>query len=751
MQKTEQTGLAHLRMGAAAHGAARQAAMLLCGAAAAHGTLYGVMMPFGLALVLGAGETDYLAAAAGAALGALLWRPDGAALAALCAVAGAVLARWLRPRAFVPCALAGGGLLAGIACALAAMGAAGPDTAAAAVCEAGLACTLAWDMRRNPYTGGERGLLVPAVTAAAVLAGLAAGPILPGVVFCAGCGLVLACRGRRGQAAPAAAALCCALCAADPALPYAAVAVCGGTALAAAGAPGRRVRCGALFALGCLPGLFCAVTMGAALRLALAAGIALLAFAAMPARLVLAVPAADPAETAGRPAVSAAAARLGAVAESLTGIADTVNGVYAALPRQGETYNWVVERTQAELCGNCARREACWQAGYGDSVNGLFALKPKLEQNGRVEIEDLPAVFAHCIHPAALCGAVDRAWAQFCGRRKARVQAQTLRTALTEQYDAVGEALAGLAEQLGTPGLPEPYKSGRVAALFSSLGMEPGECAVTQDAQGRLQAAVTLPRAALSEEECAALSGEVGRLCHRAMEPPQRFACRGAQTLLFHEKPVLRPVFALAGAPASGDVSGDAVQQFCTGGSAVMLLCDGMGTGKPAAVDGNLAAELTARLLRAGFSPDTAARLINVALALKSDDEGGATLDLLQVDLFTGGARLYKAGAAPGFVVQQGRARLISGPGLPVGILSEVRGQLRTLRLAAGDCAVLASDGLLADGPEWVLQQLELSAASGDAPQAVADLLVKTARRRAAAQGRPDDITAAVLCLEKYG
>ena len=75
-----------------------------------------------------------------------------------------------------------------------------------------------------------------------------------------------------------------------------------------------------------------------------------------------------------------------------------------------------------------------------------------------------------------------------------------------------------------------------------------------------------------------------------------------------------------------------------------MILCDGMGTGRPAAVDGNLAAELTARLLKAGFTAELAARLVNVALALKSDEESGATLDLVSVDLYTGTARLFKAG-----------------------------------------------------------------------------------------------------------
>ncbi len=120
-----------------------------------------------------------------------------------------------------------------------------------------------------------------------------------------------------------------------------------------------------------------------------------------------------------------------------------------------------------------------------------------------------------------------------------------------------------------------------------------------------------------------------------------------------------------------------------------MILCDGMGTGRPAAVDGNLAAELTARLLKAGFTAELAARLVNVALALKSDEESGATLDLVSVDLYTGTARLFKAGAAPGFLVHGGKARAVGEASLPMGILGGVSGQSRVVHLAAGDYVVL--------------------------------------------------------------
>ena len=142
---------------------------------------------------------------------------------------------------------------------------------------------------------------------------------------------------------------------------------------------------------------------------------------------------------------------------------------------------------------------------------------------------------------------------------------------------------------------------------------------------------------------------------------------------------------------------------------------------------------------------------VAAALALKSEDESGATLDLISVDLYTGTARLFKAGAAPGFLVHGGGVRAVGEATLPMGVLGGVNGQSRVVHLTAGDYAVLVSDGLLVDGAGWVAKQVELSAAAGDAPEKLAETLVQTARIRAQKTGRPDDITAAVLRLEKSG
>lgn len=257
-----------------------------------------------------------------------------------------------------------------------------------------------------------------------------------------------------------------------------------------------------------------------------------------------------------------------------------------------------------------------------------------------------------------------------------------------------------------------------------------------------------MARTAFSQDELKALTAEVSRICRHDFSAPDITNCRTVTMLGFGERPLYRPVFGEASRPAE-EVSGDATDRFCdAAGRAQMLLCDGMGTGKAAAVDGQLAARLTGQLLRAGFAAESAARLVNVAMGLKNaEQESGATLDLLTVDLFTGRAGLFKAGAAPSFLVRDGVPRMMEGASLPMGILDSVVGRTSSFGLCVGDLMVLVSDGVLCDGTSWILQQLQLCARLGHTPAQIADVLADSALRRAPT--RRDDITVIAMRLER--
>ena len=735
--------------------AARRLAAVGIGFAGGWAVLYGALMPFGLGLTLGLAEDCFAPCAAGAALGLLLHGLGALSLRSLCqlcALGAAVAARWLLPQRFVPAALAGCGTLTGMALCFALGSSGGADLLLYSAADALLAVSIGFGLRKfAPERPGMGTLLVGAAVAAA-LGSVRWGWFSPGVLACAAAELALCCRAQKFAALSGSAVLGAALCAADPALAPAAAGLGCATAAAAVLAPGRRVETLAAYAGGCVSGVLCVQPPGNAFGMLFSACGGMAVVCLLPGGWL--APAADisqSGESAPAPARSAAAStRLEAVAQSLSSLAETVNAVYEGLPRRREGFRWVIDNVHDTLCFNCGRRETCWKQEYTATMAGMEALRPLLEQNGSVEAAQLPGQLSRCIHPAALCAAAGRSFALYRSRKEARIHSEAMRTALTEQYSAMATALAQMAARLGRAGLPDPRREARTTQLFASLGLEPLECSVLTDLAGRVTAAVTLPRTSFTPGECRALAEEMGRICRRDFDPPEVTNCRTVTMLHFGERPLYRAVFGLASRPAPPEtVSGDACRQFCdSAGRAQMLLCDGMGTGKPAAVDGQMAAKLTAQLLQAGFAAESAARLVNVALGLKNaGQESGATLDLLTLDLYTGRAGLFKAGAAPSFLCRAGVVRTLDGASLPMGVLPTVTGRSTALTLDVGDTVMMVSDGALCDGSAWLCDQLTLSTRLGQSPQQTAEAVAASAVRRSGA--RQDDITVAIVRLER--
>ena len=717
------------------------------------GQVYGGAAPFGLGLLLGCGNTYAPAAALGCLAGLLFFQPLDTALklagACIGALTARIVGRQLGQTGFLPGAACGVGVLLLEQGLVTLVGGASPADTASLLCSAALAVLVGLGIHKL-HIGTPRGACLWAAMAAACLQRAALPEFAPGLAGAAFCILCCACAGSLEHTAVLALVLAMALTAAAPTLCFAALAVAAGGLGTAVFCPGERRSGAAVFAAGCALGALAAPNLTGVLTLGLAAGAGLLGFLLCPEQALRAVfP--PPAPPVGTQSLTSAARKLSGVADTLSDIAETVNAVCSCqMPPRGESYDYVVEFCAQHLCQNCARRNTCWVQGYSTAMDGLYALRGALEHNGRVELEDLPGQLSTCVHPADLCATISHGYRLWCSRRQTRARAELLRTALTEQYSAMATALAQMATRLGRAGLPDPRREARTTQLFASLGLVPLECTVLTDLAGRVTAAVTLPRTSFTPGECRALAEEMGRICRRDFDPPEVTNCRTVTMLHFGERPLYRAVFGLASRPAPPEtVSGDACRQFCdSAGRAQMLLCDGMGTGKPAAVDGQMAAKLTAQLLQAGFAAESAARLVNVALGLKNaGQESGATLDLLTLDLYTGRAGLFKAGAAPSFLCRAGVVRTLDGASLPMGVLPTVTGRSTALTLDVGDTVMMVSDGALCDGSAWLCDQLTLSTRLGQSPQQTAEAVAASAVRRSGA--RQDDITVAIVRLER--
>ena len=127
---------------------------------------------------------------------------------------------------------------------------------------------------------------------------------------------------------------------------------------------------------------------------------------------------------------------------------------------------------------------------------------------------------------------------------------------------------------------------------------------------------------------------------------------------------------------------------------AVMLLSDGMGTGKKAYEDSRRLIETLEDFLEAGISEEFALEMIQDAL-LFQDRSAFSTIDVAVISLKTGMLKLLKAGGMATFIRHKNSVERIVPAALPPGCRINQRFDLKYKKLYDGDMVIMVSDGML--------------------------------------------------------
>jgi serine/threonine protein phosphatase PrpC len=178
-------------------------------------------------------------------------------------------------------------------------------------------------------------------------------------------------------------------------------------------------------------------------------------------------------------------------------------------------------------------------------------------------------------------------------------------------------------------------------------------------------------------------------------------------------------------------VSGD---NFAYAGRAdkyYMVLCDGIGSGEEANNESNGTVDLMSKFLYSDFTEEQILRTLNSVLMIKLGDERYVTFDFTIIDYGTKEIRLYKAGAAPSYILSGKNVDKISGKSLPMGILDNFEYSSFKKKINIGDMVVMVTDGIIdsinLDPKKSLDKYLEYLA--GKDPQTVANSILSYALR----------------------
>lgn len=147
---------------------------------------------------------------------------------------------------------------------------------------------------------------------------------------------------------------------------------------------------------------------------------------------------------------------------------------------------------------------------------------------------------------------------------------------------------------------------------------------------------------------------------------------------------------------AQGQVSGDSNAIFALSANRVgLLISDGMGTGEEAASCSLAAIKLLEKMIRIGYEPGLAVKIINQVLLCRSMNDTFTTIDFVIVDLESGQLEFLKIGAAASFIKRGRDVEVVQNHALPVGILNHVEIEPERRLLYEGDYLIMITDGVL--------------------------------------------------------
>lgn len=403
-----------------------------------------------------------------------------------------------------------------------------------------------------------------------------------------------------------------------------------------------------------------------------------------------------------------------------------------------------------QICRSCPQNVSCWQNQFSDSMNCFNHFTELLRKNKQINEEDfLYPLSRQCPHKASLKNSINNGYEGFLRKEGLRRKVAQVRAVVTDQFEGMADMLCSFGQELLEIQPCEAHLSEKIKNYLESISDSIQDVNCYRSLQQQYFLQFRLPQHQLPRLKLDRLQEDLGEILGCQLDEPELDSSgEMVQVCLRELANYWLEVAHSQHICKDSKVCGDSCDSF-TDRKAVahMLISDGMGSGSAAALDSQLTSSLIRRLLQADVDYGSALKIVNSALLVKSGDESLATVDIAAVDLYSGRADFYKAGAAPTFIRRHHRIGSVEPVTLPVGILSAVEFEKRSVQLSAGDLLLMLSDGATTSGTEWIRHCIDCFREE-DGLQSLCDDIVATAKQKRS-DNRDDDITVMAGILRK--
>lgn len=437
-------------------------------------------------------------------------------------------------------------------------------------------------------------------------------------------------------------------------------------------------------------------------------------------------------------------------ADALSDVKNTVNEVSNRLSMiTSPDFSGMLREVEAASCDGCKLRIHCWETKRGATVDALTCAITKNRQGVETTEKGLGEEFrARCLKPDAFYKNSLTVYDRYAKSLEAENRAKQVRQVVSEQFEGISLMLKETANDIARAERFDKNAAEMAALALKNLEINASESICKIDKFGRKYLKIK----ATADNETVINKMKIMKALSNALDcdigVPTVTGSGNDLFIAVAEAPKYKVQTGACQISAFGSsMCGDSYKFILDGyGRFFIVLSDGMGTGGAAAVDSAMSSGLVSRLIKSGINVDSALKIINSSMLFKSTLESTATLDIACVDLFSGNACIYKAGAAPSLIKKSNKILTAKGKSLPIGILSDVHFEKAEIRVKNKDIILMMSDGATGESIEWIKRELENC---GDiTAQSLSENIAAAARRRRS-DGHEDDITVISAIIEK--
>ena len=444
--------------------------------------------------------------------------------------------------------------------------------------------------------------------------------------------------------------------------------------------------------------------------------------------------------------------RMRALSDAMHKISGVFSAVSEKMRRPGilelkELCDTAMERQ----CRGCENQSLCWEREYAATTDTVCRMTAELHKTGRVSAAVIPPNLASRCHKMNdILDEVNEGCAN-CARAAITADKSDV---FADDFEAFATLLSHAARDTEAEFAVNEELSRKLQRSLKYMDFYAGNVTVYGSRRQRIMARdLDLTRVRLGSED---IRVAFEKMTGGHFAPPEYRLDGETVSMVMESAPRLTAESGCV-SRAAGDTgqqrksppNGDCAVRFETAdGRYYMLICDGMGTGGEASVTAQISAAFLEEVLCGGADMTVALTMLNNYMRSRSL-ECSAGIDLMEIDRYTGEARFVKSGAAPSFVIRDGRLFRLCSKTVPIGILRALDAEMIRFTLERGDIIVMLSDGVTENFEDsaWLCDMLSAKSVTDAPPEEIADRIVRAASAGADPRRR-DDVTAAVIKLK---